>query len=62
MKGFLGAASIGIELVTAVFIGAAVGYLVDLWLKTAPWGMVIGLVLGSLAGLRNAIELALKEK
>ena len=61
MKGVLGAASIGIELVTAVFIGAALGYLVDKWLKTAPWGMVVGVVLGSIAGIWNAVKLALKE-
>ena len=62
MKGVLGIASIGLELAAAVTIGAALGYLLDGWLKTAPWGMVAGVVLGSMAGIWNATKLALKEK
>ena len=48
---------IGIELVVGVVIGAGGGYALDRWLGTAPWLMVLGLVVGFAAGLRNVFRL-----
>jgi F0F1-type ATP synthase assembly protein I len=59
-KDFLLAASLGLEIAIAVFLGSGLGYWLDGVFKTAPWLMVAGLVLGALAGLWNAYKLAVK--
>lgn len=53
-KGGLGFAfRIGIELVSAVAVGVAIGLLLDYWLGTRPWLMVAFFILGSAAGFLN---------
>ena len=53
-KEGLGAAMrIGVELVAALGVGAAVGWGLDRWLDTAPWLMVVFFVLGAAAGVMN---------
>lgn len=49
---------IGIELVVGVCIGAGGGFALDRWLHTAPWLMIVGLLLGFAAGLRNVFRSA----
>jgi ATP synthase protein I len=49
-KGLSFAARIGTELVAATVVGAALGYFLDRALGSAPWFMVLGLVLGAVAG------------
>lgn len=44
---------IGIELVTTVLVGVAIGWFLDQWLGTAPWLMVVFLFLGGAAGVTN---------
>jgi len=44
---------IGIELVVAVFFGVAVGWAIDRWLGTRPWGLLVFLFLGIGAGMTN---------
>jgi len=44
---------IGVELVVAVVIGAGIGWALDRWLGTRPWGMIILFFLGIAAGLVN---------
>jgi ATP synthase protein I len=44
---------IGAELVSALLVGIVLGWLVDRWLGTFPWVMVLGFVLGSVAGILN---------
>ena len=46
------------ELVVGVAVGAGVGWLLDGWLKTSPWLMVLFLILGFAAGLLNVIRTA----
>lgn len=48
--------AIGIEFVGAVLVGAFIGYLLDKWLHTAPWLMIVFLFLGFGAGLLRAIR------
>jgi len=45
--------TIGLQLVSATFIGLAMGYFLDKWLGTSPWLLVVFLILGIVAGFRD---------
>ena len=45
--------NLGIELVSSVLIGALGGYGLDRRLDTTPWLFLVGLIVGSAAGLLN---------
>lgn len=49
---------ITVELVVAVMVGAGIGYALDRWLGTAPWLMMLFLLLGGAAGVMNAYRAA----
>lgn len=49
----------GVELVSAVLVGAAIGWGLDLWLGTRPVLLGVFLVLGACAGLLNVVRLTL---
>ncbi len=53
--------NIGLEMLVAVFVGAIGGYLLDRWLHTRPWLMLVGFVLGAAAGYRNIFKLMAAE-
>ena len=42
----------------SVVVGAAIGYFADKWAGTAPWLMVVFVVLGTAAAFRRLIRLA----
>jgi ATP synthase protein I len=44
---------ISLELVVAVVVGAGIGWALDRWLGTAPWGMIILFFLGVASGMFN---------
>ena len=44
---------IGAEFVAAILVGSAIGYVIDLGLGTAPWGLLIMLMVGFAAGILN---------
>jgi ATP synthase protein I len=44
---------IGLELVVAVCLGVAVGWAIDHWFGTRPWGLLVFLFLGIGAGMTN---------
>jgi ATP synthase protein I len=46
------------ELVAAVLVGAAIGWLIDRWLGISPWGMIVFLLLGFAAGVLNVMRAA----
>ncbi len=48
---------VGLELVSALVVGVAIGYLLDRWLGTKPWLLILFFVLGSAAGLLNVFRL-----
>jgi ATP synthase protein I len=53
-SGALGLAfRIGVELVAALIVGLGIGWLLDQWLGTRPWGMVLFFFLGAAAGILN---------
>ena len=57
--GALGLAfRVSVEIVSAVAIGVGVGWLLDGWLDTTPWLMVVFVVLGFASGILNVYRLA----
>ena len=50
----------GIALFGAVVVFCAAGWMVDKWFGIAPWGLIIGIVLGSAAGLYEFVRLSSK--
>ncbi|OJX18957.1 MAG: hypothetical protein BGO82_02630 [Devosia sp. 67-54] len=47
---------LGSEFVAAIIVGAGLGYLVDMFLPTRPWGLVVLLLLGFAAGVVNVVR------
>ena len=47
------ASVVGIHLVTATFVGLAIGYFLDKWLGTKPIMTIIFLLFGIAAGYKN---------
>ncbi len=53
------AVRIGTEMLAALIVGGGLGWLADTYLfSSGPWGMVAGLILGAIAGVRNAYRMA----
>ena len=53
------AVRIGTELLAALIVGGGLGWVIDSYLMdSGPWGMVGGLILGAVAGVRNAYRSA----
>lgn len=50
------ASVVGLNLVSATFVGLAMGYWLDRWLGTSPWLLLAFLVLGIIAGFRNVLQ------
>lgn len=50
--------AVGIEFIGAVLVSGFIGWAFDRWagLDTAPWGMIVMLVLGFAAGTRRAMK------
>ena len=46
------------ELVAGVMVGAFIGWALDKWLGTSPWGMMVFLLLGFAAGVFNVVRAA----
>lgn len=45
------ASSVGLILPSSIAVGLFFGYLLDKWLHTAPWMLLIFLILGIISGL-----------
>ena len=56
--GFGKALKMSSEFVAGILVGAGLGYLVDIIAGTAPWGMIIFLMLGFAAGVLNVMRAA----
>jgi ATP synthase protein I len=46
------------ELVGGVLLGAALGWLLDRWLGSSPWGLIVLLLLGFAGGVLNVMRAA----
>ncbi len=52
-SGLAFAMRIGVELVATLVVGGGIGLLLDRWLGTAPWLMLVFFILGAAAGFIN---------
>lgn len=46
------------EFSAAVIVGGMLGFGVDHFAKTGPWGLLVGIILGFTAGTRNIVRIA----
>jgi ATP synthase protein I len=44
------------EFVAGVIAGGGLGWLLDRWLGTTPWGLIVFLMLGFIAGIYNVMR------
>lgn len=49
---------IGVDLVAAVIVGVGIGLLLDYWLGTKPWLLILFFLLGAAAGMVNVFRAA----
>ena len=47
-------------LAACVLVGCFLGYLADKWFSISPWGVVLGLIFGCVAGVREMLKLLKK--
>ena len=52
-KGLSQALKVGVEVVASLVVGVGIGLLLDNWLETAPWMLIVFFVLGAAAGMLN---------
>ncbi|WP_426125168.1 AtpZ/AtpI family protein [Pararhizobium sp. PWRC1-1] len=57
-RGYRVAVKLSSEFVAAIIVGALLGYLLDHFAGTGPWGMIILLLLGFCAGVLNVLRSA----
>ena len=46
------------ELIAGVVVGALIGWGIDHWLPTKPWGLIVFVLLGFTAGVVNVVRSA----
>ena len=46
------------EFISAILVGAAIGYVIDYFVETAPWGLIVFMLLGFAAGVLSVIRAA----
>ncbi|MFZ2101212.1 MAG: AtpZ/AtpI family protein [Oricola sp.] len=56
--GFANALRLSSEFIAGVLVGAGIGYLIDRLVGTTPWGMIVFLLLGFVAGVLNVLRSA----
>jgi len=57
-QGLAQALRLASEFVAGVLVGAGLGWLIDWWLGTSPWGLIVFLLLGFVAGVLNVLRSA----
>ena len=58
MSGLSRGLRLGSEFIAAILVGAGIGYLLDLWLNTGPWLLLVLLLVGFAAGVLNVTRAA----
>lgn len=49
---------IAVEMLAALVVGTGLGVLLDIWLGSSPWLLILGFCLGSAAAFRNVVRTA----
>lgn len=49
---------LGSEFIAGVLVGGLIGYAIDKWFGVEPWGLIIFILLGFLAGMLNMLRSA----
>ena len=57
-KGYAEAMKLSSEFIAAIVVGGVLGYVLDRYSGTKPWGMIILLLLGFCAGVLNVLRSA----
>lgn len=55
-SGYSEAMKISSEFIAGIAVGGLIGWVVDKWLETSPFGLVVFLLLGFAAGILNVIR------
>ena len=53
---------VGTELLSGVVVGAGLGYVLDMYLQTKPWMLIVFLLLGFAAGFLNVYRFVKSEE
>ena len=48
-RTYLRTSAVGLEFGLSIVVGALLGYFIDKYFKSAPYGLIIGVVIGSIA-------------
>lgn len=57
-SGYAQAMRLSTDFVAGVVVGSGIGWFVDQWLDTTPWGLIVFLLLGFVAGVLNVLRSA----
>ena len=49
---------LGSEFISGVLVGGVIGWMIDTWFGVSPWGLIIFILLGFLAGMLNMLRSA----
>lgn len=56
--GYGNAFRLSSEFISAILVGTAIGYGIDWLAGTLPWGMIVFMLLGFVAGVKNVLRAA----
>ena len=56
--GYAQAVKLSSEFIAGIAVGTIIGWLLDQWLGTSPWGLIVFLLLGFVAGVLNVLRSA----
>lgn len=56
--GYAQAMKLSSEFIAGVLVGAGIGWVADQWLGTSPFGLIVFLLLGFVAGVLNVLRAA----
>lgn len=59
-KTYVKTSAVGLEVGLAVIIGALAGYFFDGYFNTSPYGILVGVIIGSIAAAKRLIMFAKK--
>ena len=55
-KSFAEAMKVSSEFIAGIIVGGLIGWVIDYWAGTSPFGLIIFLLLGFVAGILNVLR------